>query len=287
VYFRLMMRIEFAKFFTLAALIVATATLLAQVPASTKGTQAQGAATSPQDAKAGAPKPQDTEVWEPVPVVVTPGATCTAPPSDAIVLFDSKNLDEWVSVRDKSPAKWIVADGVLTVSKTEGNIETRRAFKNYQLHIEWRIPENITGTGQARGNSGVFLASTGPGDAGYELQVLDSYNNNTYVNGQAGSIYKQSIPLVNANRKPGEWQSYDVVWTAPTFNADGSLKTPAYVTVFFNGVLVQNHFELKGETLYIGKPIYKSFTSAPIKLQAHGDKSEPISFRNIWVRELN
>jgi hypothetical protein len=282
-----MTSIEFAKFFTLTALVVATATLVAQAPASTKGVEAQGTATPPQDAKSAAPKPQDTEVWEPVPAVVTPGATCTAPPSDAIVLFDGKNQDEWVSVRDKAPAKWIVADGVLTVSKTEGNIETKRAFKNYQLHIEWRIPENITGTGQARGNSGVFLASTGPGDAGYELQVLDSYNNKTYVNGQAGSIYKQSIPLVNANRKPGEWQAYDAVWTAPTFNADGSLKTPAYVTVFFNGVLVQNHFELKGETLYIGKPFYKSFTSAPIKLQAHGDKSEPISFRNIWVRELD
>jgi hypothetical protein len=273
-----MMRIESAKFLTLAALLVATATLVAQAAAPAKGTEAQGAVT---------PKPQDTEVWEPVPAVVTPGAACMAPPSDAIILFDGKNLDEWVSVRDKSPAKWIVADGVLTVSKTEGNIETKRNFKNYQLHIEWRIPQNITGTGQARGNSGVFLASTGPGDAGYELQVLDSYNNQTYVNGQAASIYKQAAPLVNANRKPGEWQAYDVVWTAPTFNADDSLTSPAYATVFFNGVLVQNHFELKGETLYIGKPIYKSYTSAPIKLQAHGDKSEPISFRNIWVRELD
>src|SRR5271167_2870789 len=234
-----MMRIESAKFLTLAALLVATATLLAQAPAPAKGTEAQGAATAPQDAKSAAPKPQDTEVWEPVPAVVTPDATCMAPPSDAIILFDGKNLDEWVSVRDKSPAKWIVADGVLTVSKTEGNIETKRTFKNYQLHIEWRIPENITGTGQGRGNSGVFLASTGPGDAGYELQVLDSYNNKTYVNGQAGSIYKQAIPLVNPARKPGEWQTYDVVWTAPIFNDDGSLKTPAYVTVFFNGVLVQ------------------------------------------------
>ena len=232
------------------------------------------------------PKPEETEIWEPVPKVVTPGASCAAPPSDAIVLFDGKNLDEWVEVSDKSPAKWSVADGVMTVVKAAGNIETRRSFKNYQLHIEWRIPENITGTGQARGNSGVFLASTGPGDSGYELQVLDSYNNKTYVNGQAGSIYKESIPLVNANRKPGEWQTYDVVWMEPTFNADGSLKTPAYVTVFFNGVLVQNHFELKGETLYRGKPFYKSFNGAPIKLQAHGDKSEPISFRNIWVREL-
>jgi hypothetical protein len=172
-----------------------------------------------------------------------------------------------------------VHDGILTVKKAPGvgNIETRRKFHNYQLHVEWRIPENITGSSQARGNSGVFLASTGPGDAGYELQVLDSYNNKTYVNGMAGSMYKQSIPLANPMRKPGEWNIYDVAWTAPTFNADGSLKSPAYVTVFLNGVLVDNHFELKGETLYIGKPFYKAFDSAPIKLQAHGDKSEPLS----------
>jgi len=234
------------------------------------------------------PRPEDTEVWQPVPKVVTPGVTDSAPPSDAIILFDGKNEDEWLSAQDHTPARWIVHDGILTVSKAPGvgNIETKRRFKDYQLHIEWRIPRDITGSGQGRGNSGVFLASTGPGDDGYELQVLDSYNNPTYVNGQAGSIYKQSAPLVNPDRKPGEWQSYDVVWTAPTFNADGSLKTPAYVTVFFNGVLVQNHFELKGQTLYIGKPFYKAYDRAPIKLQAHGDKSEPISFRNIWVREL-
>jgi hypothetical protein len=235
------------------------------------------------------PKPEDTEIWTPVPRVVTPGSTCGAPPSDAIILFDGKNEDEWVSAQDHTPAQWVVADGILTVRKGSGggNIETRRRFKNYQLHVEFRIPENITGSGQGRGNSGVFLASTGPGDDGYELQVLDAYNNPTYVNGQGGSIYKQSPPLVNPARKPGEWQSYDVVWTAPTFNDDGSLKTPAYVTVLFNGVLVQNHFELKGQTLYIGKPFYKKYDSAPIKLQAHGDKSEPLSFRNIWVRELN
>jgi hypothetical protein len=244
-------------------------------------------AQSPAQATAPAkPKPEETEVWEPVPQVVTPGANCTAPPSDAIVLFDGTNEDEWVSNRDKSPAKWIVADGVLTVSKGQGSIETKRTFKNYQLHIEWKVPENITGSGQGRGNSGVFLASTGLGDDGYELQVLDPYQNKTYVNGMAGSLYKQSIPLATPGRKPGEWQSYDVVWTAPTFNSDGSLNTPAYVTVFFNGVVVQNHFELKGQTLYIGKPFYKAYTTAPIKLQAHGDKSEPISFRNIWVREL-
>ncbi len=233
-----------------------------------------------------APKPEDTEIWQPVPKVVTPGVTEAAPPSDAIVLFDGKNLDEWVSAQDHSPAKWIVANGVVTVNKAVGNIETKRSFKNYQLHIEWRVPKNVTGSGQARGNSGVFLASTGAEDAGYELQVLDAYNNSTYVNGMAGSIYKQSIPLVNPCRKPGEWESYDVIWTAPIFNADSSLKSPAFVTVFFNGVLVQNHFQLKGETRYIGQPFYKKFDSAPIKLQAHGDPSPPLSFRNIWVREL-
>lgn len=233
-----------------------------------------------------APKPEDTEVWSPEPKVVTPGASCGAAPSDAIILFDGKNLDEWVSAQDHTPAKWIVGDGIMTVNKPFGNIETRRKFKNYQLHVEFRIPENITGSGQLRGNSGLFLASTGAVDAGYELQVLDNYNNKTYVNGQAGSIYKQNPPLVNANRKPGEWQTYDVIWNGPTFNADGSLKSPAYVTAIFNGVLVQNHFELKGETRFIGQPFYKAFDGAPIKLQAHGDPSEPISYRNIWVREL-
>jgi hypothetical protein len=232
------------------------------------------------------PRPEDTEVWKPEPKLVTPGATTGAAPSDAIILFDGRNLDEWVSSRDQSPAGWTVADGVITVNKKAGNIETRRRFKNYQLHIEWRIPPDIDGQGQSRGNSGLFLASTGAGDAGYELQILDSYENKTYVNGQAGSIYKQSIPLANAMRKPGEWQAYDVIWTAPTFNADGSLKTPAYVTAIHNGVLIQNNFALKGETLYIGQPSYKAFDGAPIKLQSHGDPSKPISFRNIWIREL-
>jgi hypothetical protein len=234
------------------------------------------------------PPPQETEVWEPVPRMVAPGAMNTAPPADAVVLFDGTNLNEWVNTNDKAPAGWKVENGVLAVVKQPrvGNIQTKRSFKNYQLHIEWRIPENITGTDQARGNSGVFLASTGPGDDGYELQILDSFDNKTYVNGQAGSIYKQFIPLVNASRKPGEWQAYDVVWTAPTFNADGSVKTPAFVTVFHNGVLIQNHVELKGETVYRGKPAYKPYESAPIKLQMHGDPSPVISFRNIWVREL-
>jgi len=233
------------------------------------------------------PKPQDTEFYTPVPTVVTPGKMNNNAPSDAIVLFDGKNLDQWVSVNDKSPAKWIVKNGIFTVNKSTGNIETKKIFNNYQLHIEWLIPSNINLEGQSRGNSGLFLASTGPGDDGYELQILDSYNNKTYTNGQAASIYKQTTPLVNANKKPGEWQTYDVIWTAPVFNQDGSLKSAARVTVFFNGVLVQNNFELAGPTQYIGKAAYKKAHGAsPIKLQSHGDKSEPISFRNIWVREL-
>ncbi len=241
-----------------------------------------GAARAQQTAK-----PEDTEVYAPVPKVVTPGKTSGDAPSDALVLFDGKDLAQWVSTEDRNaPANWTVAGGLLTVNKTANNIETKRSFTNYQLHLEWRVPANITGTGQARGNSGVFLASLGKGNDGYELQILDAYNNKTYVNGMAGSIYKQFIPLASPARKPGEWQTYDVVWTAPTFGADGAMATPARATVFFNGVLVENNVALLGPTLYIGKPVYQRHGPAPIKLQAHGDKSEPVSFRNIWVRDL-
>ncbi|RPD44512.1 DUF1080 domain-containing protein [Hymenobacter sediminis] len=233
-------------------------------------------------------KPEDTEVWQPVPKTVTASPNLAPPPSDAVVLFNGQNLSQWVTTENRTaPAKWKVADGVLTVDKKAGNIETKQAFTNYQLHLEWRIPTGITETGQARGNSGVFLASTGKGDLGYELQILDSYQNKTYVNGMAGSIYKQHIPLANPARKPGEWQSYDVLWTAPVFKADGSVETPARVTVWFNGVVVQNNTVLAGPTQYIGKPSYQqAHGPSPIKLQAHGDPSPPISFRNIWVREL-
>jgi len=231
--------------------------------------------------------PKDTEVWSPEPPVTPPGPLVAAPPpADAIVLFDGANLDQWVAVKDKGPAGWTVADGVLTVNKAAGNIETKRSFRDYQLHIEWRVPADITGAGQARGNSGLFLASTGPGDAGYEVQILDSYQNPTYVNGQAGAIYKQHPPLANASRKPGEWQSYDVTWRAPVFGPDGALVSPARVSVVHNGLLVQDDVVLAGETVFIGKPKYKAHGPAPIKLQAHRDPSEPISFRNIWVREL-
>jgi hypothetical protein len=232
-------------------------------------------------------KPEGTEIYSPEPNVVTPGKIIGDAPSDAIILFDGTNQDQWVSAQDTTQAaNWTIKDGIWTVNKSTGNIETKKHFTNYQLHVEWRIPANITGTGQARGNSGVFLASIGKGDAGYELQVLDAYHNKTYVNGMAGSIYKQFVPLANPARPPGEWQTYDVIWTAPVFNTDGSLKSPARATVLYNGVLVQNNVELLGPTLYIGKPAYKAHGPSPIKLQAHGDKSEPLSYRNIWVREL-
>ena len=242
------------------------------------------AALVAQDSTKGRPmRPEDTEVWTPVPKVITPGREDRDPPSDAIVLFDGKNLDAWAS-GDGSPARWTVANGMMTVNKPTGDVHTKRTFTNFQMHIEWQIPTNVTGSGQLRGNSGVFLSS-GP-DASYELQIMDSYENATFANGQAASVYKQSIPLVNAMRRPGEWQTYDIVWTAPVFNSDGSVKLPAYVTAFHNGVLVQDHFALKGVTRNTGLPYYKAHGPEPILLQAHGDPSPPISFRNIWVREL-
>lgn len=230
-------------------------------------------------------RPEDTEIWRPIPplVSVPPGAVALQAPSDAIILFDGTSLEAWVNARDGSPAAWTVADGIMTVNKTTGDIRTRRSFRDYQIHIEWRIPKDITGEGQSRGNSGLFLSTAG---TGYELQILDSFENDTYVNGMAGSIYKQSIPLANPSRPPGEWQTYDVVWRAPRFDALGTLVAPARVTVFYNGILVQDNFELAGETRYRGLPEYRPYEAAPIMLQAHGDPSPPISFRNIWLREL-
>jgi Domain of Unknown Function (DUF1080) len=232
------------------------------------------------------PLPSATEQWEPVPRFVEPIETNGSSPPGALILFDGTNLAEWINTYDRGPAGWTLADGVVTVHKPVGNIETRRAFRNYRLHIEWRVPAGITGEGQSRGNSGLFLASTGPGDTGYELQVLDPWRNPTYVNGMAGAIYKQHVPLVNPGRPPGEWNVYDVVWTAPVFAADGKLTTPARATVHFNGVLVQDNVALAGPTLYIGKPAYKPHGPTPIKLQAHNDPSAPISFRNIWLVEM-
>lgn len=221
--------------------------------------------------------PKASEVWEPVPPVVTPGQGTTAP-SDAIILFDGKSAGEWEMVNDGSPLKWEVADGAMTVKPKTGAIRTKRSFGDFQLHIEWRAPSKIEGEGQGRGNSGIFLQNR------YELQVLDSYNNVTYSNGQAGSIYKQYMPLVNASRPPGEWQTYDVIYTAPRFNEDGIRTSPARVTVLHNGVLIQNNVALLGTTEYNRLPRNEAHGKAPLMLQDH---SNPVSFRNIWVRELD
>ncbi len=215
--------------------------------------------------------PKATEVWSPVAPVVRSGEG-TAPPSDAIVLFDGGDLAEW-----REPI-WKVEDGAVTVVAKTGSLVTKRAFGDVQLHIEWRTPAVVEGEGQGRGNSGIFLMER------YEVQVLDSYENSTYVNGQAGSIYKQHAPLVNASRGPGEWQSYDILFTAPRFRSDGSVERAATFTVLHNGVLIQNHVEVKGTTTYIGEPKYEPHPAkAPLALQDHAN---PVSYRNIWIREL-
>ena len=233
---------------------------------------------------------EKTEVYEPVPPVVTPGDIPSAPPSDAIILFNGENLEAWMGDDPSKPSGWKVENGAMTVDKSAGGITTRQTFTDYQLHLEYKIPENISGEGQARGNSGIFLAYLGKKnnifEEGYEIQILDNYHNATYVNGQVGAVYKQAIPLANACKKPGDWQTYDIVWKAPRFREDGSLSSPAYVTVIHNGILIQNHAELKGQTLWVGEPFYVKHGAAPIHLQAHGDPSEPISFRNIWLRPL-
>jgi len=221
--------------------------------------------------------PEETEVWEPEPEVITPGADPAQPPSDAIVLFDGTDLSSWVGEGGKEP-EWMVEDGAMTVVKQTGPIRTKQGFGSVQLHIEWRTPSEVVGDGQGRGNSGIFLQDN------YEVQVLDSYDNRTYSNGQAASIYKQHIPLANACRPPGEWQTYDIIYKAPSFDNQGQLVNPAYVTVIQNGVLVQNNVELMGPTTYRGKPQYKAHgDKLPLQLQDHGN---PVSFRNIWIREL-
>lgn len=223
-----------------------------------------------------------TEIWTPVPVSVTPGKTSSSAPSDAVVLYNGKDLKQWEKKNGGMPAWKIEKDGTLTVVKGSGDISTRQGFGSCQLHIEWRSPAVIAGSSQSRGNSGIFFMGR------YELQVLDSYNNPTYVNGQAGSMYKQHIPLVNAARKPGEWQTYDIVFTAPQFYADGHLQSPARITVLHNGVLVQNNVTIKGGTEWIGQPTYKPHSDRePLILQDHGfDGGKEVSFRNIWLREL-
>lgn len=221
-----------------------------------------------------------TEVWEPVPDVVSVPANGV--PSDAIALFDGTNLNHWQAA-EGGAAPWKIVAGALQVVPATGDIKTKGSFCDVQLHIEWKTPTLITDDkgklleGQARNNSGVFFQER------YEVQVLDSYNNKTYPNGQAGSVYKQTIPLVNASRAPGEWQSYDIIFTAPKFDNTEKLTAPGYVTVLHNGVLVQNHVEIQGTTEWIGKPAYKAHGCAPLRLQDHGNA---MNFRNIWVRKL-
>ncbi|MCB9040881.1 MAG: DUF1080 domain-containing protein [Lewinellaceae bacterium] len=245
--------------------------------------------------------PKLTETWEPVPEKVTPGIFPGSPPSDAIILFDGKSLSQWrkplvgyggsmaeveavakkraaLTKYEEQDADWEIKDGALIVVPGKGHIETRKAFGDIQLHIEWLTPEQTGKTGQDYSNSGIFLMGQ------YEIQVLNSYENPTYSNGQAGAMYKQAIPLANACRPPGEWQYYDIVFMAPKFGKDGSLIKPATITAFQNGILVQNHFELKGPCIYRGEPHYLPHPEKlPIILQDHDNR---VRFRNIWVREL-
>jgi 3-keto-disaccharide hydrolase len=209
-------------------------------------------------------------VW-PEPAVVTPGKTDSEPPSDAVVLFDGKDLSKW-----ENGDRWQVKDGHAIAQKSD--INTKDSFGDYQLHLEFATPEKVSGNGQGRGNSGVYLANR------YEVQILDSFQNKTYFDGQCASLYKQSPPMVNACRKPGEWQSYDIIFTAPHFADDGKVLKPAYVTVIHNGVVVHNHFELQGGTFYDRPAAYEKHPEKqPIRLQNHGN---PVKFRNIWLREI-
>lgn len=225
-------------------------------------------------------EPKLTEVWEPEVQCVVPGKTQTDAPSDAIILM-GEGIDleyEWINDAGEKPG-WIYENGVATVNPGARGIQTKRSFKDFQLHIEWCTPADVSGEGQGRGNSGIFLQGL------YEVQVLDSYNNRTYRNGQAGSIYKQYAPLVNVSKKPGDWQAYDIIYTAPRFNDDGTYFTRPAVTVIHNGVVVQNHVEVRGPTGYTGIPEYsvKPHADGPIILQDHGN---PVRFRNVWIREL-
>jgi hypothetical protein len=209
------------------------------------------------------------KVW-PEPKKVAPGEAGGAP-SDAIVLFDGKDLSAF-----EGGEKWLIKDGVATVQG--GSITSKQSFGDCQLHVEWASPAEVKGKGQGRGNSGLYLQDR------YEVQILDSYDNETYFDGQAGAIYKQWPPLVNACRKPGEWQTYDIIFTAPRFDRDGKLTKPAYMTVLHNGVLIQNHAELQGSTSWFKAPEYTAHPEKlPLSIQYHGN---PVQFRNIWIREL-
>lgn len=205
------------------------------------------------------------------PPLVTPGTAAGDPPSDAVILFDGSNLDAW-----ENGDKWLVEDGVAVPQRTA--IVSRQHFGDMQLHLEWSAPTEIRGSGQGRGNSGCYLMNL------YEIQILDSFENQTYFDGQAGSVYKQTPPMANAMRKPGEWNTYDIIFNAPVFRSNGDVQKPGYVTLIQNGVVMLNHFELLGPTSYVEAPHYTPHAEqGPISLQFHGD---PVRFRNIWVREL-
>lgn len=225
-------------------------------------------------------KPEMTEIWEPEVPVVTPGKNPGDAPSDAIILFNGENLDQWVSKKDPSkPAPWKIVDKThMEVVPGSGDIQTKMKFGDCQLHLEFSAPDVVESQGQGRGNSGVFFQNR------YELQILDSYNNRTYRNGQAGSIYKDHAPLVNAMKGPLEWNTFDVIYRAPRFKADGSLDSPVTITVLHNGVLIQNNVTVNGLTLYVGLHHYpEAHGDDVISLQDHGNRTQ---FRNIWIRKL-
>lgn len=224
-------------------------------------------------------KPEMTEIWEPEVKVVTPGEKLGDAPSDAIILFGGDNLDQWVSQSDSAKAApWAVKDGYFEVVPGTGGIQTKMKFGDAQIHIEWSAPDDTAHRGQGRGNSGLFMQDR------YELQILDSYENRTYANGQAGSIYKDHPPLVNAMRSPDKWNTYDVIYTAPRFKEDGRLDSEAKITVLHNGVVVQNDSTIHGLTLYIGLHNYpEAHGEDVIALQDHGTK---VQFKNIWIRRL-
>lgn len=222
-------------------------------------------------------KPEETEFYTPIPPTVIPGKNKEAP-SDAIVLFDGTNLDSWKSTLKNKEIAWeLNPDGSMTVKPGSGAIQTKQIFGDVQLHIEWKSPSEIKGDGQNRGNSGVFLQKR------YEVQVLDNNNNDTYVNGQVGAIYKQSVPLVKASSPTGDWNTYDIIFHAPQFDTTGSKTKSGTITVLHNGILVQDHFELKGTTEYIGWAKNVAHGMDALELQDH---SCAVSYRNIWIREL-
>lgn len=221
----------------------------------------------------------ETELWEPIPPVVAPLPVYGEPPEDAIILFDGTSMDAWMRP-DGQPPGWSIEDGMLVINPGRGDIITREKFGDIQLHLEWSIPVDVRGSAQGRGNSGIFLQSR------YEVQVLDNWENPSYVNGMAGSIYKQHIPLANPARPPGEWQTYQIFYKAPVFDQNGQVERPARVTVLLNGVLVQNNVEIYGPTVWRGLPEYSPHGIDGIRLQNHSSGNR-VRFRNIWVRRLD